>query len=40
MQTCPNGTCALCDLASLRLNDNKIGDVARFEAKLAAGIVE
>ena len=39
-QMWPNGMCALCDSASLRMNDNKIGDLAGFEEKLAAVIEE
>ena len=39
-QMWPNGMYALCNSASLRLNDNKIGDIAGFEAKLAAVIAE
>ena len=39
-QMWPNGMYALCDSASLRLNDNKIGDIAGFEAKLKAVIEE
>ena len=39
-QMWPNGMYALCDSASLRMNDNKIGDIAGFEAKLAAVIEE
>ena len=39
-QMWPNGMYALCDSASLRMNDNKIGDIAGFEEKLAAVIEE